>query len=228
MQIQALNCQCREKYERPGFPKLNFGTIVKNDSSKILKWDKSGLKDKIVCIVSGPSGTGKDSIINAFDEKYKFFSKVVTCTTRPPRPGEVNGVNYHFLSNDEFQKGIENDEFLEYVNVYADKFYGTRKKDVDEALETGKNVVMLLDVDGAMKVKEKRPNSLMLFISPPSIEELMRRLVNRGTETMAAIRERVGKASYELEFKDKYDVVLQNDKLDESVKELAQVFKLDK
>ena len=113
---------------------VEFGKITKNNLSKVLKVGEDGIKDRFVCVVSGPSGVGKDSILNGFDKKYGFFSRVVTCTTRKPRPGEVNGVNYHFLSQEEFQKGIENDEFLEYVNVYADRFYGTRKKDVEEAL----------------------------------------------------------------------------------------------
>lgn len=88
--------------------------LPKNQLSKVLKVGEDGIKDKFVCVVSGPSGVGKDSILNGFDEKYKFFSRVVTCNDRKPRPGEVNGVNYHFLSPEEFKKGIENDEFLEY------------------------------------------------------------------------------------------------------------------
>jgi len=207
--------------------KVEFGKIMKNQLSKVLKVGEDGIKDRFVCVVSGPSGVGKDSILNGFDEKYKFFSRVVTCTTREPRPGEINGVNYHFLSKEEFQKGIENDEFLEYVNVYADRFYGTRKKDVDDALATGKNVIMALDVDGANMVKKKRPDSLLLFFEPPSLEELASRLIKRGTETLGAIKERVGKASYELGFKDKYDVIIRNDKLSESIDEMAQVFNIN-
>jgi guanylate kinase len=137
----------------------------------------------------------------------------VTCTTREPRIGEVDGVSYNFLSTDEFKKGIENDEFLEYANVFGDRFYGTRKKDVEKALATGQNVIMCLDVDGAMTVKKKRPETIMMFVTPPSLAELENRLINRGTETINAIRERLNRASYELQFKDKYDVILQNDDL---------------
>lgn len=226
MQISLLgrDLDCRKNGRNAG--NIEFGTITKNQLSKVLKVGEDGIKDKFVCVVSGPSGVGKDSILNGFDEKYKFFSRVVTCTTRKPRPGEVNGVNYHFLSPEEFKKGIENDEFLEYVNVYADKFYGTRKKDVDGALATGKNVIMALDVDGAKMVKNKRPDSLLLFFEPPSIEELASRLIKRGTETLEAIKERLSKATYELGFKDKYDVVIRNDNLPESIDEMAQVFKV--
>lgn len=223
MQVCALgrDLDCRQNNRN-----IEFGKITKNQLSKVLKVGEEGIKDKFVCVVSGPSGVGKDSILNGFDQKYKFFSRVVTCTTREPRPGEVNGVNYHFLTSEEFQRGIENDEFLEYVNVYGDRFYGTRKKDVEEALATGKNVIMALDVDGAAMVKKKRPGSVLLFFEPPSIEELASRLIKRGTETMAAIKERVAKASYELGFKDKYDVVIRNDDLAESVDEMAEVFKV--
>lgn len=205
---------------------VEFGKITKNQLSKVLNVGEGGIKDRFVCVVSGPSGVGKDSILEGFDKKYKFFSRVVTCTTRKPRPGEIDGVNYHFLSPDEFQRGIENDEFLEYVNVYADRFYGTRKRDVDDALDTGKSVIMALDVDGAAMVKKKRPDTVLLFFEPPSIQELASRLVKRGTETLAAIKERVAKASYELGFKDKYDVVIRNDDLAESIDEMAEVFKV--
>lgn len=229
MQISLLgrDLDCRRKgLNSQNARNLEFGTIMKNRLSKVLKVGEEGVKDKFVCVVSGPSGVGKDSILNGFDQKYGFFSRVVTCTTRKPRPGEIDGVNYHFLKPEEFKKGIENDEFLEYVNVYADKYYGTRKKDVDEALSTGKNVVMALDVDGAMMVKEKRPDSLLLFFEPPSLEELASRLIKRGTETLEAIRERLGKASYELGFKEKYDVIIRNDNLPETIDEMAQVFKV--
>lgn len=230
MQISLLgrDLDCRKKgLNSANARNVEFGTIMKNNVSKVLKFNKEGnVADKFVCVVSGPSGVGKDSILNGFDKKYGFFSRVVTCTTRSPRPGEVDGVNYHFLKPEEFKKGIENDEFLEYVNVYADKFYGTRKKDVDEALSTGKNVVMALDVDGAMMVKKKRPDSLLLFFEPPSLDELASRLIKRGTETIEAIRERLAKATYETGFKDKYDVVIKNEDLSETVDEVAQVFNI--
>ncbi len=226
MYINSVNSSFECQKGRNNARNFGFGAIMKNNIAKVLKTADDGIKDKFVCVVSGPSGVGKDSVLNGFNEKYGFFSRVVTCTTRKPRPGEVNGVNYHFLSPEEFKKGVENDEFLEYVNVYADTFYGTRRKDVDEALSAGKNVVMALDVDGAMAIKDKRLNSLLLFIEPPSLEELGRRLVSRGTETVAAIKERLGKASYELGFKDNYDVIIRNDNLPESIEEVAEVFKV--
>lgn len=224
MQVSAIGQNFHNNQNRQNAPKMGFGTIMKNNVAKVLRVGDGEIMDKFVCVVSGPSGVGKDSILNGFDKKYNFFSRVVTCTTRAPRPGEVNGVNYHFLTPDEFRKGIENDEFLEYVNVYSDKFYGTRKKDVEEALATGKNVIMALDVDGARMVKEKRPNALLFFIEPPSLEELASRLINRGTETAEAIKERLGKASYEMRFRDDYDVVLRNENLSDSIDEVAQVF----
>lgn len=205
---------------------ITFGKIKKNEINKVLKFGPEGIKEKFLCIVSAPSGTGKDSIINKFNEQYDYFTRIVTCTTRKPRPGEVNGVNYNFLTQDEFQKGVENGDFLEYCNVFGDRFYGTRKKDVETALATGKNAILVIDVDGAMQVKKNRPDALMMFFTPPSMKELASRLINRGTETMDAIAERLGKASYELGFKNKYDIILQNDDLAESVNELGQIFKL--
>jgi len=207
---------------------LSCGAIIKNKLPKTIKQSDNEIVDKFLCVVSGPSGCGKDSLLNGFDEKYGFFKRVVTCTTREPRAGEVDGISYHFLSSDEFKKGIENDEFLEYANVYGDRFYGTRKKDVDEALASGKNVVMCLDVEGAMNVKKKRPETVMLFVTPPSMEELAKRLINRGTETMTAIKERLSKANYELQFKDKYDIIIENDHLPSVIDEVAEVFKAKK
>lgn len=208
--------------------KISFNAIIKNKLPKSLKQDEGGIVDKFLCVVSGPSGCGKDSILNGFEDKYGAFKRVVTCTTRKPRIGEVDGVSYNFLSTDEFKKGIENDEFLEYANVFGDRFYGTRKKDVEKALATGQNVIMCLDVDGAMTVKKKRPETVMMFVTPPSLAELENRLINRGTETINAIRERLNRASYELQFKDKYDIILQNDDLYQTIDEMAQVFKVKK
>ncbi len=207
---------------------VGFGSIVKNEIAKVLRVDEKGIADKFLCIVSGPSGAGKDSILAGFHEKYNFFSRIINCTTRKPRVGEVHGVNYNFLSADEFQRGVQNDEFIEYVNVYGDLFYGTRRSDAEKVLSQGKNALLQLDVDGAMKVKQMFPEALTLFVKPPSVEDLYNRLVNRGTETMDSIKERVAKACYELQFKDEYDVILQNDVLAESIRELAQIFKLEK
>lgn len=207
---------------------IGFGQIIKNNLSKVLKVGEDGIQDKFVCVVSGPSGVGKDTVINEFDRVHDFFTRVVTCTTRKPRPGEVDGVNYHFLTPEQFRQGIEKNEFIEYVNVYSDTFYGTRKKDIDAAISTGKNAVMAIDVDGAMKVKKERSDILMMFIAPPSMEELASRLINRGTETMEAITERLAKARYELSRKDKYDVIIQNDDFHKSVEEMAEVFHIKK
>ena len=225
MQVNAVG----NNYNYPNNGRnLGFGTILKNNAPKVLKFEKDGsITDRFVCVLSGPSGVGKDSILNKFNEKYPFFSRVVTCTTRNPRPGEVNGVNYHFLGVDEFKKGIENNDFIEYQEVYTDRFYGTRERDVDAALEKGKNVVMTIDVNGATEIKKKRPDVLSIFVTlDPS--ELVKRLAGRGTETPAEIAERVGKASWENKFQDKYDIVIRNDKLDDSVEELAEIFGLKK
>lgn len=233
--LLSLNLSCRNTknnmnscQQAGARTNMAFGQIVKNNLSKVLNVAEEGIKDKFVCVVSGPSGVGKDTVINEFDRLHNFFARVVTCTTRKPRPGEIDGVNYHFLSPDEFRKGIENNEFIEFVNVYTDTFYGTRKKDIDAALATGKNAVMAIDVDGAMKVKKERSDILMMFITPPSMKELAARLRGRGTETAKAVSERLQKAKYELSFKDKYDVILQNDDFHKSVEEMAEIFHVKK
>jgi len=225
MQITLLNRNINSNNKKNN---LSFNAIKKNDLAKVVKQTDNEIVDRFLCVVSGPSGCGKDSLLNGFDSKYGFFKRVVTCTTREPRIGEVDGVSYNFLSTDEFKKGIENDEFLEYANVFGDRFYGTRKKDVDEALSSGKNVVMCLDVEGAMTVKKKRPETVMMFITPPSLEELANRLINRGTESLTSIKERLNRADYELQFKDKYDVILENDDLYGTIEEMAKVFKVKK
>ncbi|MCM1010157.1 MAG: guanylate kinase [Fusobacterium sp.] len=205
-----------------------FGTIIKNAIPEALKAGDE-MKRGFVCVVSGPSGVGKDTVLNAFKGKFKdFFSRVVTCTTREPRPGEVNGVNYHFLSNDEFRKGVANNEFAEYVCNFSGRYYGTRKADIDNAIATGKNVVMAIDVDGAMNIKKSRSDVLMMFFTPPSMQELEARLIGRGTETMEAVAERLGKARKELSFQDQYDVIIQNDDFNKSVDEMAEVFHIKK
>lgn len=230
MQVRSINSDLGNnnvRYNRQAGQNVAFGTILKNNLPKILHAGEDGrIKEGFLCVVSGPSGVGKDSILELFDRRYGFFSRIVTCTTREMRPGEVNGKSYHFLTPDTFKRGIENDEFLEYNNKFGERFYGVRTKDVKEAIATGNNIVLSIDPQGAMKVKKQIPGAILFFITPPSISELFARLNKRGTESAAAIMERVGRAVEELKFKDKYDVILQNDNLSESVDEMARIFNI--
>ena len=167
-------------------------------------------------IFSAPSGSGKSTIINWLRQEHPelnlYFS--ISCTSRAPRGTEQDGVEYFFLSPEEFQKRIDNGEFLEYEEVYPGRFYGTLKAQVEKQLDEGQNVVFDVDVKGGCNIKAHYGDeALALFIQPPSIEELRRRLVNRGTETMEVIENRLARAAYELTFADRFDCVIVNDDL---------------
>ena len=177
-------------------------------------------------IFSAPSGSGKSTIIqwlmNEHPELKLAFS--ISATSRPPRGTEQNGVEYFFLSPDEFRQKIQNGDFLEYEEVYQDRFYGTLKEQVERQLEAGQNVVFDVDVKGGCNIKEFYGNQAMsLFIQPPSIEELRRRLINRGTDEMEQIEKRVAKAEYELSFAPRFDHIVVNDILEDAEAEALRL-----
>jgi guanylate kinase len=175
-------------------------------------------------ILSAPSGSGKSTILDFLmrqDNLCLTFS--VSCTSRPPRGTERNGVEYYFLSPDEFRAKIAAGEFLEYEEVYQDRYYGTLRSEVDDRLARGENVVFDIDVAGVCSLKEiYGERALLMFIMPPSIKELRHRLESRGTDTPQVIADRIDKASYELSFKDKYDVVVVNEDLGRAQTEALQ------
>lgn len=167
-------------------------------------------------IFSAPSGSGKSTIVQWLMKEHPelnlYFS--ISCTSRPPRGTEQNGVEYFFLTPEEFKAKIENDEFLEYEEVYTDRFYGTLKAQVESQLNAGQNVVFDVDVKGGVNIKKfYQERALSVFIQPPSIEELRKRLVNRATDTPEAIETRLSKAAYELTFADQFDKIVVNDDL---------------
>ena len=167
-------------------------------------------------IVSAPSGSGKSTIVNWLMEEHPELrlSFSISCTSRPPRGTEQNGVEYFFLSAEEFRQKIENDEFLEYEEVYEGRFYGTLKAQVERQLEAGQNVVFDVDVKGGINIKHHYGDRAMsLFIQPPSVEELRRRLEGRGTDTPEAIESRLAKAEYEMSFAPQFDHIVVNDDL---------------
>ena len=176
------------------------------------------MRGKLI-IFSAPSGTGKSTIINwlmkEHEELHLAFS--ISCTSRAPRGTEQNGVEYFFISPEEFRMRIEDDEFLEYEEVYTDRFYGTLKSQVERQLEAGQNVVFDVDVKGGVNIKKHYGDEAMsIFIQPPSIDELRRRLEHRATDAPEVIDQRIARAAFELTFADKFDKIVINDKLDQA------------
>ncbi len=176
-------------------------------------------------VFSAPSGCGKGTMLEQI-LKNEDFCVSVSATTRSPREGEVDGVNYYFISKDEFTERIGEGKFLEYAE-YCGNFYGTPMDKVNEMLEKGKNVILEIEVQGAVKVMNKRPDALSIFIAPPSINELRRRLHKRGTESDEVIEQRVAQASNEVALAAKYDYIIVNDALEEAVEDFFHVVRAE-
>lgn len=181
-------------------------------------------KGKLI-IISGPSGSGKSTIREQIVKNNKNIWYSISMTTRKPRINEKNEIDYYFVTKEEFLKEIENNNFYEYAEVYKDIYYGTPKNKVEEMLNKGYDVILEIDVDGALQIKEQDKDAILIFIMPPSIEELKNRLENRKTDSKEKIKERLDKALYEISFKDKYDYIVLNDNIDKAVKELENIIK---
>ncbi|HIX25918.1 MAG TPA: guanylate kinase [Candidatus Lachnoclostridium avicola] len=173
----------------------------------------------ILAVVSGFSGAGKGTIMKGLMSRYDNYALSISATTREPREGEVHGREYFFVSEEEFEDMIREDRLIEYAR-YVDHYYGTPKDYVMSQMEAGKDVILEIEIQGALKVKEKFPETLLIFVAPPSAEELKRRLVNRGTETADVIDARMKRACEEAEQMDRYDYLLINDEIDRCVEEL--------
>jgi len=173
-------------------------------------------------VIAGPSGVGKGTLVTLLLEKNPEISFSVSVTTRKPRPGEVHGVNYFFVEREKFQEMIEEGRFLEWAE-FAGNLYGTDIKIVRESLSHGQNILLEIDIQGALQVIEREPEAVMFFIEPPSFEELKARLVGRKTESEEDVQKRLAFAKSELEQKDKFKYRITNDNLDEAYQELEKI-----
>lgn len=176
----------------------------------------------ILIVVSGFSGSGKGTLMKELLKQYDNYALSVSATTRTPRPGEVDGREYFFHEIEEFEKMIAKDELIEYAK-YVENYYGTPRAYVEEQLEAGKDVILEIEIQGALKVKEKFPETLLLFVTPPSAAELRRRLEGRGTETQDVIESRLSRAAQEVEGMDAYDYLIINDDLQECVQQMHEI-----
>ena len=185
-----------------------------------MKKHGSSLKKKgMLAVISGFSGAGKGTLMKRLLNEYDNYSLSISATTRDPRPGERDGVDYFFVTKERFQEMIQNDELLEYAK-YVDNYYGTPKAYVESEMEQGRDVILEIEIQGALKIKAKFPETVLIFITTPSAEELKKRLMHRGTESDEVIMKRLERASLEAVGVEAYDYILVNDDLDKTVKHL--------
>ena len=180
----------------------------------------------LLIVVSGPSGAGKGTICDALRQRFPKIHYSISMTTRNPRPGEVDGTNYYFTTNEHFEELLTQDAFLEHAKVY-DHYYGTPKKYVYQMLQEGKHIMLEIDIQGAMQVKEKYPQCVLIYIVPPSKAVLEARLRGRHTDSDEVIAGRLAKASAELEWIPKYDYLIINDDLNTAIEDAAAVLQAE-
>ena len=185
-----------------------------------------GMNEKgILIVVSGFSGSGKGTLMKELLTRYPdTYALSISATTRLPREGEVDGREYFFVSKDEFEKMIAKGELIEYAK-YVENYYGTPRDYVEKKLDEGKDVILEIEIQGALNVKKMFPDTLLLFVTPPSAEELKKRLVGRGTETMDVIESRMDRACEEAEGMENYDYLIVNDSLDRCVEEMHSIIR---
>lgn len=183
--------------------------------------NKNYCKKKLF-VISGSSGVGKGTVLKGFLNKNPNFMLSISCTTRTPRTGEKDGVNYFFLSKEEFQNCIDNDKFLEWAE-FAGNRYGTKKKYINQCLDEGKDIILEIDTQGALQVKKQMPEAVLIFICPPSIEAFENRLRGRHTEDEATIQKRLHEVKTELERSENFDYKVINDDLEKAIAELEKV-----
>ncbi|MDP6907583.1 MAG: guanylate kinase [Candidatus Marinimicrobia bacterium] len=178
---------------------------------------------KNLIVLSAPSGAGKSTLCEEIRRKKSHIKLSVSCTTRPKRDYEMDGVNYYFLSYNEFMKKVENHEFVEFEKVHGN-YYGTLNNAIKDAINSEELMLFDVDVNGAMSIKKKYPNNtLTIFILPPSIEDLRMRLINRGTDSIERINKRLERTNKEMKFKDKFDTFMINDDLSSAIDKLNEI-----
>lgn len=180
----------------------------------------------VLLIISGPSGSGKGTIVERLVSELGY-SVSISATTRSPRPNEVDGVHYFFNTVESFEKMIAAGELLEHAR-FCDNYYGTPKKYVEDQIKAGNNIILEIEVQGALQVKEKYNDAVLIFTMPPTLEELRRRLVNRGTEDMETIDKRIKRAEEELEYLPRYDYLVINDTVEQAVKDVDCIVKAER
>ena len=179
-------------------------------------------KKGILIVISGFSGAGKGTLVKALLKKYDNYALSISMTTRKPREGERDGVEYFFTDRERFEETIRQNGLIEYAQ-YCGNYYGTPRAYVERQMQAGNNVILEIEIQGALKIKEQFPESLLIFVTPPSAEELKRRLVSRGTESSDVIEKRLARASEESEGIEAYDYIVVNDDLDICVEEVHQL-----
>lgn len=177
----------------------------------------------MLIVLSGPSGVGKGTVRQAMlEDEFRDFHYSVSMTTRKPRPGEQDGVDYYFVSKEEFEQEIANDGMLEYAQ-YVDNYYGTPMKYVNQTLESGRDVLLEIEVQGAMQVREKCPDGVLIFLTPPDLLELRNRIQKRGTDDQATIDKRMQKAADEIRMMENYDYAVVNDEIPNAVQRIEKI-----
>lgn len=185
-------------------------------------------KRGMLIVLSGPSGVGKGTVRKAlFAQPGNDFQYSISMTTRQPRPGEKNGVDYFFVSKEEFEHNIQTGQMLEYAK-YVDNYYGTPLKYINDTLDSGKDVFLEIEVNGAMQVRSKCPNGVFIFLTPPDLMELKHRLINRGTDSMEVINKRIHKAFGEIEMMQNYDYAVVNDQVDNAVEKIKDIIRTER
>ncbi|MBR3136920.1 MAG: guanylate kinase [Clostridia bacterium] len=185
-------------------------------------------RNGLLLVVSGPAGVGKGTLDKALMERNNRIKMSVSATTRAPRPGEVEGVHYFFKTEEEFKAMVDQGEFLEYMHVFGSNYYGTPRSFVEQHLANGYDVILEIDVQGAMKVKQAFPDAVLIFITAPSMSEIKSRLIGRGTESMEQVEKRFATAFEEVKMIPRYDYVIVNDVVDKAVHHMEAILEAER
>lgn len=185
-------------------------------------------RNGLLLVVSGPSGVGKGTLVKALMDRNSKIKMSVSATTREPRPGEIEGIHYFFKTEEEFKAMVDRGEFLEYIHVFGSKYYGTPRSFVEQHLASGYDVILEIDVQGAMKVKQSFPDAVLMFITAPSMSEIKSRLIGRGTETMEQVEKRFATAFEEIKMIPQYDYVVVNDVVDVAVHHMEAILEAER